>query len=238
MIKYNLKQPEDLETVELRGKFYRMKPCNRQEYIMNFCKGKRVLDIGCTCWPNTQLRMKHETLLHERLLKIASIVHGIDIDRDGIKYMREVRGYTGVFCINATDLQGSHPELLDTYDVIVLGDIVEHVTNPQDVITAAASRLGRDGQLIVTLPNAFHLYGFVKALLGSECTHPDHVAFYSPMNIQELCRRCNLKLLEMRGYYEDSYKEHFLKRALRNVERLGMRFFPGTSCGIIFRATK
>lgn len=202
---------------------------------MNFCKGKRVLDIGCTCWSNTELRMKHETLLYERLLKVASIVHGIDIDRDGIEYMREVRGYTGVFCIDATDLQGSHPELLDTYDVIVLGDIVEHVTNPQDVFVAAASRLEKDGQLIITLPNAFHLYGFMRALAGSECTHPDHVAFYSPMNIQELCRRCALKLLEMQGYYEDSYKEHFLKRALRNVERLGMRFFPGTSCGIICR---
>lgn len=223
---------------ELRKKFYRTKPCNRQEYIVDFCKGKRVLDIGCTCWPNTELRMKHETFLHERLLRVASLVHGIDIDQDGIKYMREVRGYTGVFCIDATDLQGSHPELLDAYDVIVLGDIVEHVTNPQDVLAAAASRLKKGGQLIVTLPNAFHLYSFMKALAGraNEPTHPDHVAYYSPMNIEELFRRCGLQLLELRGSYEDSYKESFVKSVLRQIERFGISLFPGTACGIICRA--
>lgn len=224
------------DTPLTRNLFYRTRPCNRQDYILAQCTGKKVLDIGCTCWPNTKRRMEHETLLHERLYKVASLVHGIDVDQEGVDYMRN-RGFN-VYTIDATDLQNIHSELEAVYDVVLLGDVIEHVTNPKEMLVAASSRVAPKGQLIVTTDNSFHLYGFLKALMRGECTHPDHVAHYSPMNLEELFRRASLQIFEMRGYYEDPYKEGLLKRMLRRLERAAIRVFPGTSCGILCRAKR
>mgnify|MGYP001576590342 FL=1 len=121
---------------------------------------------------------------------------------------------------------------------MVLGDIIEHVTNPEEVLVASSSRIGKNGELIVTTANAFHLYGFLRALTGGECTHPDHVAYYSPMNLMELFSRSGLQIIEMRGYVEDAYRENPLKRLVRHTERACMALFPGTSCGIICRAKR
>jgi O-antigen biosynthesis protein len=86
-------------------------------------------------------------------------------------------GYEGITEVDVRDLDQPINGLDSRYDVVLLADIVEHVEDPGRVIAAALTRVKKDGDVIVSLPNAFYWYSFLNVLLlRREVTHPDHVA--------------------------------------------------------------
>jgi 2-polyprenyl-3-methyl-5-hydroxy-6-metoxy-1,4-benzoquinol methylase len=54
----------------------------------------------------------------------------------------------------------------ETFDTVVLAHLLEHVEQPQSLLTAAAKRLADDGVIIVVVPNAGSLHRHVGVLLG------------------------------------------------------------------------
>jgi len=64
------------------------------------------------------------------------------------------------------DLDKPLPPLNGQFDVIVYGDILEHLRNPMDVFTGFNRSLRPEGRVIVSVPNVAHLWVRVNLLLG------------------------------------------------------------------------
>ena len=62
-------------------KLSRVHIVNRTEYILEKCRGKKVLDCGCA---NASPNADGVPRLHMATRKVASLVHGVDIDEKAI----------------------------------------------------------------------------------------------------------------------------------------------------------
>lgn len=155
------------------------------ELIKEYCKDQRVLDVGC--W-GTSITMDHPRWLHKHLTEVSKSVLGIDIDEDGLKQM-EKEGYSVEFS------DASSFDLNREFDVIVAGELIEHLSNPGMFLDCCKEHLGPDGTLILTTPNKDGLYAY----LIQQGPHPkqrkkfssghNHVAWYCVHTMKELLAR-------------------------------------------------
>ena len=85
-------------------------------------KGKSCLDIGAV--EHDLSYTERPSWKHKILKEVCSELTGVDILAEPVKLLNE-RGYDIRLC-DAT----SEEYLGKTYDVVVLGDVIEHVSNP------------------------------------------------------------------------------------------------------------
>jgi SAM-dependent methyltransferase len=91
---------------------------------------------------------------------------------------------------NPQHLNGAGP-----FEVIVAGDIIEHLNNPGAMLAAMKSRLSRDGVFIISTPNAFRWYNPILATVGHEFNHPDHTAWFSFLTLKTLAGRHGYRVI-------------------------------------------
>jgi len=178
---------------------------NRVNYILNVCRGKRVLHVGCTDTPNTLRKIEDGTLLHIAIDKVASVQYGIDLSEEGITILRN-HGFKNLAVVDVQQLASHDPFGNVRFDVVVVGETIEHLPNPGLFLDAIKSVLGgADTRLILTTINAYcaarYAYTFFK---GGEDVHSDHVAYYS--------RRTLTKLLTMQGYEIEDFSFYDIGR--------------------------
>src|SRR5215213_1617120 len=99
----------------------------RLEFIKSLCKGRKVLHLGCTNWPYTLDAIDAGTLLHKDLAAVAKDLYGFDFDQEGIDVLSSM-GFDKLFRADLEKLDDV--ELNETFDVIVAGEMIEHLNNP------------------------------------------------------------------------------------------------------------
>lgn len=117
---------------------------NREEIILKLCRGKDVLDIGCVGSGEPIGK------LHKLIAKVAQSVLGLDINCNGVKILQR-QGYN-VICGDAENFMISKQ-----FDIIIGGELIEHLSNPGLFLKNAYKHLRPGGLLILTTPNAFSL---------------------------------------------------------------------------------
>ncbi len=75
------------------------------------------------------------------------------------------------------------------FDVIVAGELIEHVLNVGGLITNAWSLLERGGLLVITSPNPWAITWTPTILLGRYGGNVDHVASFDPYGMAEIADR-------------------------------------------------
>jgi SAM-dependent methyltransferase len=180
----------------------------RLDLIKELCSGKRVLHLGCTNYPYTQDSIDNEMLLHFELEKIAGDLWGMDSDQAGIDILNE-RGSKQIVLGDLEKL--GELELDQTFDVIIAGEMIEHLNNPGLFLDGIKRFLGSDSLLLLTTINAYSGMRFLQyGLLGkggkNEPVHPDHVAYYSYSTLSRLLSRYGLQI--ERFLYYDIGREH------------------------------
>ena len=112
-----------------------------------------VLDIGCGsgalgAWIKRENRR--------------AVVHGVDISAEaGISAAERLDSFWSV------DLDLSPlPETGLKYDLIILGDILEHLKRPDIFLTAINDHLTPDGKVIISIPNVANYSIRLRLLLG------------------------------------------------------------------------
>lgn len=200
----------------------------RDQFLIERCTHRSVLHVGCTCSPNLLRNLHQGTLLHPRLERVAKQCVGIDINAADIKAMQAL-GHD-VREMDATDLsklRGSD------FDVVVLADIIEHVTHPGAVIQEAMNVAAPAGEIIVTVPNAFGLIRFMKLLFRHEQVHPDHVAYYSSGTLTALAERYALRVTENVWYRQENRDNRVSTLFATTVERFAVSIMPWVGEGCI-----
>ena len=95
---------------------------NRELFILEKCKDKKVLHLGCCDYPNTIFKSSNGTLLFQRLEKICAYQKGLDFDKKSINYLKNL-GYKNIdfFDLNKPG------KVKFSADVIIFADTLEHL---------------------------------------------------------------------------------------------------------------
>ena len=78
----------------------------------------------------------------------------------------DVGAATGYLAERVADLDGPLPPLKGPFDVIVYGDILEHLKDPLRVFMMINEHLRSDGTVIVSVPNVANIWVRIQLLLG------------------------------------------------------------------------
>jgi hypothetical protein len=185
-----------------------MQLVQRVEFIKKLCAGKKVLHLGCTNWPYTSDAIENNMLLHFELERTAGRLFGFDYDQEGL----DVLAQAGAKDLYRADLENlDELELDETFDVIVAGEMIEHLNNQGLFLKGIQRFMNAETRLVITTVNAYCGMRFaIYALRGrggtAEPVHPDHVAYYSYSTLKLLVERQNLHIDEFLFY--DLGNEH------------------------------
>jgi 2-polyprenyl-3-methyl-5-hydroxy-6-metoxy-1,4-benzoquinol methylase len=114
-------------------------------------EGKRVLDIGCS-----------SGYLARPLVQSGCTVVGIEQDPVAAEQAREV--CTEVLVGDAEEME--LPFEPASFDVLLCGDLVEHLRDPQRFLTRIRPFLRPDGRLVLTTPNVANWANRLGLLVG------------------------------------------------------------------------
>ena len=113
---------------------------------------KFVLDLGCSTGR-----------LSEAIRNRGNIVYGIELNPFNAEIAKRVCNEVFVGSIESIE-QFSLKN--DSFDVILLADVLEHLSHPESTLNSIKKLLKKDGFIIVSLPNVAHIYVRMKLLLG------------------------------------------------------------------------
>ncbi len=207
----------------------------RLDVIKQLCAGKRVLHLGCTNYPYTDAAIEANMLLHFELEDLASDLYGFDYDQRGL----DILASHGSKNLCRVDLERlDEVEAYQAFDVIVAGEMIEHLNNPGLFLSGIKRFMGPKTILLLTTINAycgmrFLLYGLKGNRGKNEPVHPDHVAYYSYSTLNLLLSRHGLNIDTFMFY--DLGKEHrpHSRKIMNIVNDVSVRIAPQWADGVI-----
>ena len=207
----------------------------RVEFIKAACSGKSVLHLGCTNWPYTQEAIEHDMLLHNELETISAELYGFDFDQEGIDELSR----HGVINLYRADLEKLEEVPLDRkFEVIVAGEIIEHLNNPGLFMEGIKRFMSPETELLITTVNAycgmrFWFYGLRGKRGIAEPVHPDHVAYYSYSTLSLLIERHRLKVKDFLFYDIGTEHRPHNKWYVNAANDICVRIAPQWADGVI-----
>jgi SAM-dependent methyltransferase len=210
-------------------------PVDRRAFIVELCRGKRVIHLGFTDERLTRAKQSKGRWLHAALADSASELVGLDVDADGIE--EAVRGGYDAHVVDLQDAAAVAALGLAPGDVLVAGEIIEHLDAPGPFLRAIRPLVRTDGVLIVTTPNAYRMSSFLAPALGAELNHPDHLAIHSIHTLRTLGERSGFRAVEL-GYYQNNptipitSAGALVVKSIRSVQTFLLRLGPHWSDGI------
>jgi len=178
---YQGHKPKDLSQVTLTKAYAKVFSYLNNEGI----KGK-LLDIGCS---------NGEFLYPAKLRGFE--VRGVELN----PYTSEIARDNGleVFTGTLSDARSKPGFEEESFDVIFLGDLIEHVGDPRALLVECQSLLAPNGKIIISTPNldcfwaraTFALHKLLK-IPWSSVTPPHHLFQFSRGNLITLMSQCGL----------------------------------------------
>ena len=172
-------------------------PVDKIMFIQDACRGKEVLDLGCIRH-NAEFATKDPRWIHQKIRDAAKTVIGIDYLDEEVEKLKKL-GYD----IRFGDVTKPLP-LTVQFDVIVAGDLIEHLTNFEGFFKNCSRLLKRGGVLIISTPNPFfsdefHYVSYKRNFL----INPEHTCWIDPQALSQLSQRYGFSIAEI----------HFIKKS-------------------------
>lgn len=164
---------------------------DRLTFLEERCRGLRVLDIGCVA--HDLARLDSPSWLHGRIAAAAEECVGVDILEEEVAELNRLG-----FRVIAHDLgTGLGPvESMAPFDVIVAGELIEHVHAIDLLFEVGREVLTPQGELIITTPNPYAPKRVWAGQRGVVWENADHVTYAFPSGVAELAERHGLVLSE------------------------------------------
>jgi SAM-dependent methyltransferase len=145
--------------------------------------GKRILDLGCRTGAVTQHFVPGNDVV------------GMDVDREALA----VAARRGIEVVRG-NVEERLPFADASFDAVVVGELLEHVRWPRDVVGEARRVLRPGGMLAGSVPNAYRLQSRLLFLVGRPPEDdPTHLHMYSPRSLRELLAGFDDVKLEFAG---------------------------------------
>lgn len=152
---------------------------NRIKYILDKCKNKNVLHLGCL----NHLDGAQSENLHGELAAICRNLVGVDI----------------LFSPNMVQANvETMNDNLGKFDVIVCGELIEHLFNPGLFLDNIKKYMANF--MIITTPNCFSIRKSFPAIFQIEKVRNDHTCWYSIKTLSNLLKMKGFEITEI-SYY-------------------------------------
>ena len=206
---------------------YELKPSPHSSHgrLLSWLDGmppSRVLDVGCS-----------DGRFGELVRAQGHHVTGLDlVKHEGVA--DRLDGFV------EADLNAGVPAETGLFDVVVAGDILEHVTDPARLLDSIAEHLRPGGEVLVSVPNFAHWYPRTRVAIGRfdyDQRGPldqGHVRFFTRKSFERLVAGCRMQIVERDTVGSpvdvlDRGGETWVSRAVRGasaVDRSATRAWP------------
>jgi len=134
--------------------------------------GKRILDIGC------------RTGMLTRYYASGNDVVGIDVDRRALDVAAAQLGIETIWA----DAEAGLPFDDQSFDIVVAGEVLEHLADPAKVVADVRRVLRPAGLFAGSVPNAFRLKSRLAYVRGRYPVDwdPTHLQLFTPGALREL----------------------------------------------------
>jgi 2-polyprenyl-3-methyl-5-hydroxy-6-metoxy-1,4-benzoquinol methylase len=173
----------------------------RVDILLDYVAGKNVLDLGCVEHEACISEM-HDWWLHGLIKQRAKSVQGVDYDREAVEELNR-KGYD--ICV--ADVENM--DLGKKFDVVVSGELFEHLTNHRSFLESVKRHLLPDAIWVASMPNANSLNYFMQTLVfGHEVDAWDHAAFFTPTTITVMLQKCGFAATQIVLFQPDEIYHH------------------------------
>lgn len=163
----------------------------KAEFVVAHCQARDVLDVGCINHSADVAVAMGEDWLHRRIQRVARSVTGLDILAADAEALNR-RGFD-VVVADAQDF-----DLGRTFDVVVGGDIIEHLSDIGGFLRSARRHMTAESLLVLTTPNPFNFAQMMQVLLrGQAVVNAEHTVWIDPSVMHELLDREGLVPLSL-----------------------------------------
>ncbi len=183
----------------------------RDALLAGIVRGKHVLDLGAADALHIDLHRDTGLWLHATLAAAAAKCVGVDADHVAVRRL-QAEG----FDVRHGDVETL--ELGELFDVIVAGELIEHVLNVGQFLDSARRHLAPGGILVLTTPNSLSLHahpGPLAFLRRTSGINPTHVAWYCATTFRQALELNSWHVIEQ-GFCASS-SSTALKAALRRI---------------------
>jgi len=164
---------------------------NVNELILQLYEGEqRVLDIGCgTGLLARAIRVKNP----------GAIITGLDVST---QVKSEAEKNLDFFYQVDLDNDKEFPEFKQKFDIIILGDVLEHLKRPDKLLLKLSHYLQPDGNIVISIPNIAHWSIRLDLLLGrftyqqTGILDNSHLRFFTYQSIHELIGQSGYKIIK------------------------------------------
>ncbi|NJP07160.1 MAG: class I SAM-dependent methyltransferase [Chloroflexaceae bacterium] len=184
---------------------------------------QRVIDVGCGAGPALRY-----------LTNQGALVLGLDHSRYALEMAAHLAPDAGVAC---SDSSVSLPCATACADIILLSELVEHLTDADALLRECSRVLRPGGRIIVTTPNLWDVRRWLSPLAGktwSAYTDVTHVNLYTPTRLARALRAA--------GFAQVRWRTGLKPVCWISSRRLRLRWFipypPAVGNGLLATAIK
>ena len=155
------------------------------KFFSSLVKDKDTLDIGIV--QHDIANSYDEYWLHSHLRKNSKSIIGVDVDKKNLDILNK-RGFNTVYA-NAENLR-----LNKSFEIIIAGDLIEHISNAGLFFKSCAKHLHKNGLLGISTPNPFWWKIYFHVLIkGNSNCHDEHTCWYCEKTLSQIANRYNFE---------------------------------------------
>jgi O-antigen biosynthesis protein len=145
--------------------------------------GLNILEVGCS-----------SGYFGASLIELGHHVTGVEMDE--VSSRLAASRLHEVHCCTVQDFFVAHPDRI--YDVIVFGDVIEHLADPAQVLIEAGRHLHPQGRLICSIPNVAH--AVVRGMLLDGGWNYSKLGILDETHLRFFTKSTILQLFEKSGF--------------------------------------
>ena len=182
----------------------------------------RIIDFGC---------YRGELLNTLGNLLPGSVLFGSDIEN----FVQQENQKINFLKIDLNDVNQLKKLEENKFDVLILGDILEHILTPLDILRTMHKFRTEKSNVFLSIPNSGHWYFRLKILFGkfdyeeNGLFDKTHIRFFTLKTIRELILKSNFEVIDL-DYssipWENITKLKILRKSLGRIERLLIKVRP------------
>lgn len=179
----------------------------RKDEIVRYCKDKNVLHLGFIQHDLYEEKIKEDNWLHAKIAKVSNQIVGFDYLNEHIEKIKKKYYYE---CYYADVMKLEEVQLDDKFDVIVCGELIEHIENPGLMLDGIKRFMHDESILVITTPNPWskaRIKLIQQGVLENKWLNKEHVCWYSFETLQQLLFRKGFAEELFDYYYGESISD-------------------------------
>ena len=193
------------------------KNVERIDFLENYCKNKTVIHFGFADHiPLIETKIFNDQWLHGRLIKSSSDCFGVDTNSESIDFIKNKYNIDHLLVFDV--LKDKVPISIKSkyWDIVVLGEVLEHVNNPVEFLNAIKTKLGKYVQkIVITVPNAMDIININNVFYNIEYINSDHRYWFTPYTLAKILTESGLSVKNF-TFSQTYYPKNFIKKFLIN----------------------